>query len=94
MSDYDKRYNVLYDGVISYYTDDPAKTLSLYNSGDPNKARWISEGYGYYSDGPYDSLCITRCTVGPVLPSTLEYIIARDEVQKMIKELRSAAHSS
>lgn len=87
MSSYDRRYNVHYRGV-SFYTDDPAEALSLYNYGlGYHNPPFIDEGYADYDDGPNDTTMVTRRTTGSVLPSTLEFIVERAAVQKMIKEL-------
>lgn len=88
MSVYSRRYNVS-SNMVSYYTDDPAEALRLYNSGlnTGYPAPWIAEGYGDYSDGPNDTTCVTRRTTGKVLPSTLEFLIVRAEVQKMKEKM-------
>lgn len=89
MSVYSKRFNIHYNGC-SYYTNDPAEALSLYRKDDGRSSRpaYIVEGYADYSSGPNDTTCVTRRTIGKVLPSTLEFLIARAEVEKMIERLR------
>lgn len=99
MSVYEKRYNVS-AGMVSHYTDDPAEALRLYNRGlglrdqfnrlypDP----YIVEGYAEYKDvdkgwGDYATQ-VTRRSLGKVLPSTLEYLVQRAKVQKMLEEIR------
>lgn len=89
MSDYDRRYNV-HANMVSHYTDDPAEALKTYmyglekyESGDCRYPPFINEGYGEWE--PYgDHDMVTRVTTGKVLPSTLEYLVQRRRVQKMI----------
>ena len=88
MSLYDKRFNV-HTGYVSNYTDDPAEALRLYNRDPDEPNRWINEGYGEWRDTGQEGVsCVTRRTIGHVLPSTLEYVIQRAEVQKMLEKIR------
>ena len=103
MNDYDKRYNVCAN-MVSIYTDDPASALKHYNmglvkyeSGECRYPPFINEGYSVDRDvflttssggREYYGTEVTRRNKGPVLPSTLEFMIVRSEVQKMLKEIR------
>lgn len=93
MSAYERRYGV-HANRTAHYTDDPTEALALFKRGLVAAERfgydgpaWIDEGYGDYSDGPNDTICVTRRTIRNVLPSELEFIIERTKVQKMLAEL-------
>lgn len=89
MSDYEKRYEV-HVGRVSYYTDDEATALRVYNGYMvPDKFNvlpkgGIYEGYGEESRDGY----IYRKSTGKVLISTLEYLIYKAKVQKMLERIR------
>ena len=103
MSDYDKRYNV-HANMVSHYTDDPAEALRLYRRGEEafksRKCRYppfINEGYAEDRDymvptssggSEFYGIEITRRTLGPVLPSTLEFRAQRAAVQTLIQKLK------
>lgn len=87
MSVYERRFEV-HVNRCSHYTNDPADALAFYNRREDSDSHpaWIAEGYPVYSDGPNDTLCVTRRQIGPVLPSTLEFLTARAEVRKLLNK--------
>lgn len=90
MSDYEKQYEV-HVGFVSYYTDDAATALRVYNGYMvPDRYNVMPRGgiYEGYAEDSYSGDYVYRKTTGQVLPSTLEYRIQRQKVQNMLEDIR------
>lgn len=76
MSIYNKRYNAHFSkeegkpGVSTYFDtwEEFADLVRFYAPGA--QCWWVSEGYGEESDGPNDTICTTRRTIGLVPDET------------------------
>lgn len=93
MSSYECRYEV-HSHRVSHYCNTPEEVLialrareSRTGEADPNA--WIAEGYADYKDMNDGRTMVTRRQIGPVLRSTIELLVARNEVANLIERLRS-----
>lgn len=94
MSDYAKRYNACFKNVSCYFNtpEEYFRLCEVYGT----QAKFITEGYADYEDisyghrdfGGIDGTRITRRTIGSVLPSTLEFLAARNATVALLERLR------
>lgn len=90
MSDYDKRYEV-HVGFVSYYTDDEAAALRVYNGYMvPDRYNVMPLGgiYEGYAQESHSGDFLYRKNIGQVLISTLEYRIQRAVVQTLLERIK------
>lgn len=97
MSDYYKRYNACF-GYVSTYFDTPEEYMAL-RAAYGQDPKFINEGYGDDEDisyghrdfGGIEGTRVTRRTIGSVLPSTLEFLAARNETVALWERLARPA---
>lgn len=90
MSVYEKPYSACFMGQISTYSDTPEEVLALVEryGQDPD---WVSIGGANYRDMPDGRTMIWRSGDKKTTMTNIRFLAARNEVQRMIKNLKEAS---
>ena len=85
MHNYDKKYCVQL-GQVSNYVNTPEEVLRVISLYPEEELRFIAEGYADWFERYY-GWEVYRRTTGPVSIYEIKYLVARNEVQKMLREI-------
>ena len=85
MHQYEMRYNV-HHSMFSHYFNTPEEVVRFVEGIPEGEEFWIAEGYADYYDHPHGTEIVRR-VIGPVRLTHLQFLVARNEVQQMLRSM-------